>query len=286
MAAESAQQGPGWPLRLLAFLPPVIMIGIPIILFAAQSFNSVVDGNIVREFSLDNYLRFVTDTTALSVFRSTLVICLTVAVVTTAVGYPIALWLTSLPARLRYPGALVFVVPLMLSYIIKIYAIRSILGSNGFLNKTLLGVGVIDQPLTFVLFNTTAITITLAVLQLPYVILPIFISLDEIPRNLIDASADLGASLWQTFKNVVWPLSRNGAMVGATFAFILAIGDFITPQMVGGMSGFTFGRLVYTQFGVAFNWPYGAALAVVLLITVGIALLVSGILSRAGRGQA
>ena len=161
--------------------------------------------------------------------------------------------------------ALVFVIPLMMSYIIKIYAIRAILGGNGFLNRILLYLGIIDQPLTFLIFNLQAVLLTLSVILLPFAILPIFIALERIPRNILDASADLGASSWQTFRSVIWPLSLQGTIVGATFTFVLALGDFVTPQMVGGTSGFTFGRIIYSQFGFAFNWPFGAALSVILL---------------------
>ena len=170
--------------------------------------------------------------------------------------------------RLKYVMTLVFVIPLMMSYIIKIYAIRAMLGSNGFLNRILLFLGVIDQPLTFLIFNLYAVLLTLAVILLPFAILPIFIALERIPRNILDASADLGASSWQTFRGVIWPLSLQGTIVGATFTFVLALGDFVTPQMVGGQSGFTFGRIIYSQFGFAFNWPFGAALSVILLVVV------------------
>jgi spermidine/putrescine transport system permease protein len=177
--------------------------------------------------------------------------------------------------------ALVFVIPLMMSYIIKIYAIRSILGGNGFLNRILLYFGIIDKPLEFLIFNLQAVALTLSVLLLPFAILPIFVALERIPQNLVDASADLGASSWQTFRNVIWPLSLQGTIVAATFTFVLALGDFVTPQMVGGKSGFTFGRIIYSQFGFAFNWPFGAALSVMLLALVLVAIVLTGLFTRA-----
>ena len=101
---------------------------------------------------------------------------------------------------------------------------------------------------------------------LPFAILPIFIALERIPRNILDASADLGASSWQTFRRGDLAASACRARSSAaTFTFVLALGDFVTPQMVGGTSGFTFGRIIYSQFGFAFNWPFGAALSVILL---------------------
>ena len=113
----------------------------------------------------------------------------------------------------------------------------------------------------------------MSIILLPFAMLPIFIALERIPRSIVDASADLGACAFQTFRDVVWPLSMQGTIVGATFTFVLALGDFITPQMVGGTSGFTFGRIIYSQFGFAFNWPFGAALSVILLVVVLIAIV-------------
>jgi spermidine/putrescine transport system permease protein len=159
-------------------------------------------------------------------------------------------------------------VPLLMSYIIKIYAIRSILGGNGFLNRFLLWTGVVDEPLTLFVFNLNAVLLTLTVLLIPFAILPIFLSLERVPRSFIEASTDLGASGFQTFARIILPLSLPGIITAATFVFVLAIGDFLTPQMVGGQSGFTFGRIVYSQFGTAFNWPFGAALASILAIVV------------------
>ena len=202
-------------------------------------------------------------------------------------GYPVALLLASLTGRLKYLLTLVFVIPLLMSYIIKIYAIRSLLGGNGFLNRMLIAAGIIDQPITFLIFNLYAVMITLALILLPFTMLPIFITLDRIPRQLVDASYDLGATGWQTFRRVILPLSLSGTLVGASFTFVLALGDFVTPQMVGGMNGLTFGRIIYSQFGFAFNWPFGAALSVILLVFVAVVLLADGPrLRRARRGDA
>jgi len=171
-------------------------------------------------------------------------------------------------------------VPLLMSYIIKIYAIRSILGGNGFLNRFLLWAGLIDEPLSLFVFNLNAVLLTLTILLIPFAILPIFLSLERIPKSMIEASSDLGASNLQTFKWIVLPLSVPGIMTAATFVFVLAIGDFLTPQMVGGQSGFTFGRIVYSQFGTAFNWPFGSALATILALVIVAVIAVGNRMER------
>ncbi len=265
----SARKG-AWP-RLLACFSygvPVIFIVAPLASFLAYSFFRMESGQIVRSFSLGNYRRFFTDAIFVPVLWQTCLLCLAVAVLATLVGYPVAFLLANVKGRRRYLLLLMVLVPLLMSYIIKIYAIRSILGGNGFLNRFLLWSGVVDQPLGIFVFNLNAVLLSLTVLLIPFAILPIFLALERIPRSLIEASSDLGASGLQTFGRIILPLSLPGIVTAATFVFVLAIGDFLTPQMVGGQSGFTFGRIVYSQFGTAFNWPFGAALATILAIVV------------------
>jgi len=123
----------------------------------------------------------------------------------------------------------------------------------------------------------------MTVIYLPFVILPVFISLERIPPRLLEASTDLGASQLSTFRHVILLLSLPGTVAGALFAFVLALGDFVTPQMVGGTSGFTFGRLIWSQFGLAYNWPLGAAMAAVLFATALLMILAAGLVSRRGK---
>jgi spermidine/putrescine transport system permease protein len=256
-----------------AWTLPVAFILVPLLLFTVQSFFQVEGTDIVYRLTLKNYVRFFTDPTFYDTFGWSCLLALGVAVLTVLLGYPVAYLLASLGGRMKYVVAFIFVIPLLMSYIIKIYAIRSILGGNGFLNRILLQLGLIDEPWTFLVFNLNAVLLTLTVLLVPFAILPIFVALEKIPRNLLEASADLGASAWQTFRTIVLPLSLQGVVIGASCAFVLALGDFVTPQMVGGTSGFTFGRIIYSQFGTAFNWPFGAALSVILLLVVLLALV-------------
>jgi spermidine/putrescine transport system permease protein len=265
---------------VLAYGLPILFIVLPLASFLTHSLFYVEGTSIIYEPTLRNYVRFFEDEIYVPMFVRTAVLALEVALLTVLFGYPIAYLLASLQGRFKYVATLLFVIPLLMSYIIKIYAIRSILGSRGFLNRILLWLGLIDEPLTILVFNLNAVLITLAVILLPFAILPIFIALEKIPRNLFEASADLGASAAQTFRRVVLPLSLQGTLVGASFTFILAIGDFVTPQMVGGPDGFTFGRIIYSQFGMAFNWPFGAALSVFLLLAV---LAAMALASRVGR---
>jgi spermidine/putrescine transport system permease protein len=264
------RQGKGWRVALAAVGHglPLIFIVAPLASFLLYSFFRVEGGQMHYDLSLLNYRRFFTDAIFIPVLWQTCLLCLAVAILTTLLGYPVAFLLANLKGRRKYMLLMMVLVPLLMSYIIKIYAIRSILGGNGFLNRFLLWAGIIEEPLTIFVFNLNAVMLTLAVLLIPFAILPIFLSLERIPRNLLEASTDLGASNWQTFARVILPMSLPGVVTAATFVFVLAIGDFLTPQMVGGPSGFTFGRIIYSQFGTAFNWPFGAALSVILAIVI------------------
>ncbi|CAG0953103.1 partial Spermidine/putrescine transport system permease protein PotB, partial [Anaerolineae bacterium] len=252
----------------LAFALPILFILVPLAIFLVYSFFSVDHGEIRHELSLGNYVRFFTDPVFLPVFRNTLVLCVSVAAICILLAYPAACFLTTLKGRWRYALLMLLMVPLLMSYVIKIYAIRSILGLNGFLNQALVWAGILGEPSPLFVFNMNAILLTLTLLLIPFAILPIFLSLERIPQNLISASEDLGASRVQTFLRITLPLSLPGVATAASFVFVLAIGDFLTPQMVGGVNGFTFGRVLYSQFGTAYNWPFGAALSVMLALVV------------------
>ncbi|AMX91792.1 ABC transporter permease [Mesorhizobium sp. M7A.F.Ca.US.014.04.1.1] len=259
---------------VLAFALPVVFVLVPLAIFLGYSFFSVDQGTIVYGLSLGNYVRFFTDPVFLPVFWNTIVLCVSVAIICILLAYPAAYFLTTLKGRWRYALLMLLLVPLLMSYVIKIYAIRSILGLNGFLNKALVALGILQEPSTLFVFNMNAILLTLTLLLIPFAILPIFLSLERIPQVLLRASDDLGASGLQTFLRITLPLSLPGVASAASFVFVLAIGDFLTPQMVGGISGFTFGRILYSQFGTAYNWPFGAALSVALAVVVIAAILV------------
>lgn len=268
------RQSRGWrtAISVLAYGLPFLFIVAPLLSFLTYSFFWVEGGQMHYDLTWRNYRRFFTDAIFVPVLWQTCLLCLVVALLAALLGYPVAFRLATLSGRRKYILLMLVLVPLLMSYIIKIYAIRSILGGNGFLNRFLVWANLIDQPLTLFVFNLNAVLLTLTVLLIPFAILPIFLSLERIPRNLIEASTDLGASNWQTFCRIILPLSLPGVVTAASFVFVLAIGDFLTPQMVGGPNGFTFGRIIYSQFGAAFNWPFGAALSVILALVMSLVI--------------
>src|SRR5246127_2665204 len=163
------------------------------------------------------------------------------------------------------------IIPLWVSYLVRAYAWKTILGSDGVLNTLLQYVHLTSHPLDFLLYSPFAVVLTLTHIYTPFTFLPIYASLEHIPRPLVEASQDLGAGSAQTFLRVILPLSIPGLLAGATFAFVLSLGDFLAPLLVGGPSATMIANIVQSLFGAAYDWPLGAAISVcILLITISL----------------
>lgn len=269
-------------LTLFVWLAPIVFVAVPIVAFFFFSFWAKVDNEFVADLSVDNYIRWWSDPIYLKVFFITLQIAVGVAVLDLLIGYPCAYLVTR--ARGGWRGVLLslLVAPLFMSYIIKLYALRSLLGGNGYLKRIADTIG-IDLPISALLFNQQAVFFTMVLVYLPFVVLPVYASLINVPESLVNASADLGGRPGQTFWRVIFPLSLPGTAIGGMFVFILALGDFVTPQMMGGTRGFTYGKLVWSQFGLAYEWPFGAAMAAIILVTsLGAVAIATWISRRAG----
>ena len=250
----------------------VFAILLPLFSFLAYAFLWVDGNTIIYSLTLDNFINLFSNPSYRTTFLRTMRMAFEVSLVNFALGYATAYFIWRRPPAWRNPLVIALAIPLLMSYIIKIYAMRGVLGTNGLLNTVLLALGLVDEPVTALLFNLTAVRITLSVVLLPFMVLPIYVALERIPATILHAAADLGASEIQTFWRVVLPLSLPGGIVGAMFTFVLASGDFLAPELVGGIQGFTYGRLVFSQFGMAFNWPLGSALSI-LLMAVALAVI-------------
>jgi spermidine/putrescine transport system permease protein len=272
-----------WLLFTAVAVLPAILILVPLGTFLLNSFYRVEGNRIVADLSLENYAAFFGNPAYWGVLLQTLWLCARVTLICLAIAFPVAWFIWRQTPERRYLLLLLIVLPLFMSYIVKLYTMRSILGLNGLLNQMLLGLGLLAKPTTVLLYNQTAVLATLAVLFLPFVVLPVFLSLERVPPSLLQASADLGASPLVTFRHVVLPLALPGTIAGALFAFVLSLGDYITPQMVGGTSGFTYGRVIWSQFGLAYDWPLGAALGVVLFLVCGAVIALAGAVARKRR---
>ncbi|ODT14282.1 MAG: hypothetical protein ABS35_35250 [Kaistia sp. SCN 65-12] len=170
-------------------------------------------------------------------------------------------------------------------YLVRIYAWRTILGKQGLLNSTLQWLGVIDEPLEFLIYSNIAVVITLSGLLLPLAVLPIYSALLNVSRDQMEAARDLGAGRVHLIRTILLPLAMPGVRTAFAFAFLLAAGDFVTPSLVGGTQSLLIGNIIADQFrGIGSNWPLGAALAfVTIAIVLVIYLAVVQILTRVTR---
>jgi spermidine/putrescine transport system permease protein len=254
-------------------IPPVLWVTVfllvPYAILFCYSFWSVSpQQEIVHNWNLENYLQLIRNPTYLTVLMRSMRIAATVTLLALVLGYPLAYYVSFLaPARKDLLYQLV-IIPLWASYLVRGYAWKTILGSDGVLNGFLEHLHITQQPVEFFLYSPFAVILTLTHIYTPFTFLPIYASLEHVPRNLIEASHDLGASPWSTFRRVVLPLSLPGVLAGATFAFVLTFGDFLAPLLVGGPSGIMISNIVVSLFGAAYNWPLGAAVSLCLLLLV------------------
>lgn len=267
-----------WRVSIWAFLLMAVLI--PIAAFLVYGFFGVEGGSIVHALSLDNYVEVASDPVYRKVLGKTLRIAFEVSILCFVTGYIVAVFINRQRPALKYTLIFAVAIPLMMSYVIKIYSMRGLLGHTGFLNQFLIWIGLIDEPLSVFLFNLTAVRMTLVFALVPFSILTTFVGLERIPDATINAARDLGAGPIRIFWTIVLPLSFPSAVVGVMFTFVLSVGDFLAPELVGGVNGLTYGRLIFSQFGIAFNWPLGAALSLVLMVLSFAVIAVAGKLSN------
>jgi spermidine/putrescine transport system permease protein len=264
--------------KSLVSLPPLLWVSIflllPYALMFAHSFWLVRDGFIVHHWNLDNYATLATKPVYLQVLLRTMRIAAGVTLCSLLLGYPLAYFLSFHSAERKELLYQLVIVPLWVSYLVRGYAWKTILGSDGVLNGFLQYIHVTHGPVGFLLYSPFAVVLMLTHIYTPFVFLPIYASLETIPRSLLEASQDLGATPGQTFRRVILPLSMPGLLAGATFAFVLSLGDFLAPLLVGGASGTMIANVVQSLFGAAYDWPLGAAVSVcILLFTLSLLFL-------------
>jgi spermidine/putrescine transport system permease protein len=254
-------------------IPPLVWVTafllFPYALLFCYSFWSVSpQQTIVHNWNFQNYIQLIRNPIYLSVLFRSIRIAAAVTLLALVLGYPLAYFLSfHAPKRKDLLYQLV-IIPLWASYLVRGYAWKTILGSDGVLNGLLQYLHITHHPVEFFLYSPFAVVLTLTHIYTPFTFLPIYASLEHVPRNLVEASHDLGASPWSTFRRVILPLSLPGVLAGATFAFVLTLGDFLAPLLVGGASGIMISNIVVSLFGAAYNWPLGAAISLCMLLLV------------------
>lgn len=257
---------------VLFLLPPglyiLIFFILPLGIMGAYSFGEVDPSyQIHLTGTLKQYLRFVTTPVYPALLGKSLAMAAGVTVLSLLLGYPIAYALARIVAR-RWREVLLalLLLPSWTNLLIRTYAWIIILGQNGLVNYALLRLGLIQEPLSLI-FNTTAVVIALLCVYLPWMVLPIYTSLEKIDPYLLEAGANLGASAVQLFRRIVLPLSMPGVLAGCLVVFVPAIGTYLTPMILGGTRGIMYANAINNQFTIL-DWPFGSAMAMILLIIV------------------
>ena len=217
-------------------------------------------------FTLVNYRDFF-DLLYLGIFGHSVRIGLVVTAICLLVGYPLAYFIAQRPPRWRNTLMLLVMIPFWTNFLVRTYALKQVLGAEGIINTVLLQAGLIARPLDL-LFNEFAVVVGLVYGYLPFAILPMYASIEKFDYSLMEAAADLGASARRAFLRVMLPMTLPGVVAALVLTFVPVVGAFITPDIMGGGKVEMIGTLINRQFGVARNWPFGSAIALVLMALV------------------
>jgi len=223
------------------------------------------------QFTLSNYVRFFRTPVYMMVLLNTFKISFVVTIICLVLGYPIAYLLGEVSPGKRNILLIFVLLPYWTSILIRTYAWITLLGSQGIINQILLGLGLISRPIPM-MFNNTSVVIGMVHVLLPMMVLPLYSVIVKIDRNLIKASYTLGASPFQTFRNVFFPLSLPGVWSGFLLVFIISLGFFITPALLGGRKSMMLSMLIEQEVEYIMDWGFGAAISLILLVATLIAL--------------
>ncbi len=257
------------PLLSPAALFYVVFFVAPLLILFAYSFWRQQGFSVVPDLTLSNYLAGLTTPSYLAVLIRTLLVGLGTACVVVPIAYVLAyLMLFTFNRRAQFLLNLVLV-SMFSGYLVRIYAWRTILGKDGLLNTVLLQLGIIREPLTFLIFSSWSVIITLVELLIPLALLPVFSSMSNVSKEHVEVARDLGSTGFRLHRTILMPMVLPGLSVAFALSFILAAGDFVVPQLIGGSQGVMVGNLVADQFkGLGSNWPFGSALAFLVVGTV------------------
>lgn len=261
--------------RGLALLSPTMVIMLaalaaPMILLALYSFWTQDGYALNTHFSLTQYTASLGRQSYRELFVRSIAISSVVTFITVLLAYPMAYFVAFRVERSKFVWLILLTIPFWTSYLLRVFAWKVILGYNGVINSGLMSLGLIHQPLEFLLYNPVAVVVTLAHAWAAFAILPIYVSLEKIDRSLLEAAADLGDGPVRRFFRIMFPLSLPGVIAAAVLIFVPTTGDYVTPALVGGSGGVMIANIIELQFDKVGNWPLGAALAMASMAAVGV----------------
>jgi spermidine/putrescine transport system permease protein len=253
-----------WGWMLLFVLAPNLLV-------VATSFLRRDDVHFIRwEGTLDNYLRLLAPDYA-AVFAHSFYMALVTTVLCLIIGYPFAYVISRFRASIKPYLIFLVIVPFWTNSLVRTYAMKLLLATNGLVNQALLGLGLIDEPLRM-LYTEGAVIAGLVYVLLPFMILPLYAIFEQLRNELLEASVDLGAGRWQTFYRVVLPLTMPGIIAGSLLVLLPAVGMFYVADVLGGAKNLLVGNIIKNQFLDARDWPFGAAASLLLTLAMGILL--------------
>ena len=266
-------------LKGLTLLSPTLLVMgfamcIPFGIMVVMSFWSQIGFEFDTTFTLANYQESFENPIYRALLLRSLAISAACTVATVLLSYPMAYFVAFHVHKHKMVWIILMTLPFWTSYLLRVFAWKVILGYNGVINSGLKGLGLIDQPLEFLLYSPSAVVITLAHAWAAFAILPIYVSLEKIDRSLLEAATDLGDGPVKRFLGVTLPLSLPGVIAATLIIFIPTVGDFVTPALVGGPDGLMLANIIQAQFGLVNNWPMGAALALDMMVIVAVISLV------------
>lgn len=257
------------------FIYALLLLAAPLAMVIALSFWTQDYLDLDKTFTLKNYVEAWSEPIYQTLMARSLKLSALVTALTIALAFPVAYYVSFYVPQKRKPlWIFMITIPFWTSYLMRIFLWKVILGYNGVINGSLLGLGVIEQPLTFILYNQNAVVLTLAHAWVPFAILPIFVALEKIDRSLLEAAEDLGDGPLRRFIRVTLPLAMPGVVAATVIVFIPTIGDYVTPRLVGGPNGLMISNMIELQFKKANNAPLGAALALSAMFLVSVISLV------------
>ena len=258
----------GYSLLSPTLLAMLLGLAMPMLVLFTLSFWIQEYLDFIRTFSIKNYLDFFQKPIYIKILFKSIRMSSLVTVVTVLLAYPMAYYIAFRVKRNKLVWLILITVPFWTSYLLRVFAWKIMLGYNGVINSGLKSLGLLSEPLEFLLYNPTSVVITLAHAWAAFAILPIYVSLEKIDRSLLEAARDLGENPFMTFVRVTLPLSLPGVIAASLLVFIPTVGDYVTPSLVGGPSGIMIGNIIQSMFGKAQNWPLGAAISVMSMLTV------------------
>lgn len=253
------------PLLLWLFM----FLVLPYCFILTQSVLTTDDfGKVIYHFNLDSYIKIFTNPLYYETLTRTFVYAIIVALACILLSLPLAYFIAFKVQKHKSFYYTLIVLPFWMSYIVRAYAWKIILGEQGIFNSSLMNLGIINKPLRFVLYSDFSVILCLIYIFLPFVCIPIYTSFEQISKSLVEASKDLGANSWKTFWKVIFPLILPGVISGGTLALVLTLGDFLAASLLGGPNTLFISNIVQNLFGTSNDKPLGSAVGVVLLVLV------------------